>query len=66
MSSPFSIVSLIFIGLDNLLVIFVFVVDVIRDSCGNVGFHMNILLNVCDWLHGHGVNLGCSKTTELF
>ena len=65
-SSPFSIVSLVFIGLDKLLVIFGFIGGGICDRCGKVGCNMMIFSTVCAWLHGHGVNIGCSKLTSVF
>ena len=66
MSSPFSIVSLVFIRLDKMLVFFGFISDDICNRCGKVGCHMNILLHVCAWLHAHAVNIFCSKVTRLF
>ena len=65
-SSPFSVVSLVFILLDDLLVFFLFVGDGIYGRCGKVWCHMNIFLDFCAWLHGHGVNNGCNKTTGVF
>ena len=64
-SSPFSIVSLVFIGLDKLLIILGFIGDGICDIWGKVGCHMNMLLTLCDWLHVHGINIGCSKNTRV-
>ena len=49
-----------------MLVTFGFFGDVICDGCDTVGRHMKIFLNFYAWLHGHGVNIGCSKTTEIF
>ena len=66
MSSPFPTVSLVFIGLEKLLVIFRFVGDGICDSCGKFGCHMKIFLTFCVWFHGHWVNLGCTKITGVF
>ena len=53
MSSPFPTVSLVFIGLEKLLVIFRFVGDGICDSCGKVGCLIRVFLAVCAWLHVH-------------
>ena len=49
MLSHFSIESLVFIGLDKLLVIFGFVGDGICDSCGKIGCHAKGLLDVYAW-----------------
>ena len=66
MSSPFYIVPLVFIGLDKLIIILGLIGDGICDICGKVGRHMNILLTLCAWLHGNGINIGCSKKTGVF
>ena len=60
--SYFSVASLVFIGLYNLTLTFGFVDDGICNSCGKFGCHMKVLLNICAWLHGREVNIGCIKT----
>ena len=57
---------MVFIGSDKQPVIFGLVGDGICDSCGKFGCHMKIFLTVCDWLHGHGVDLGCAKIIGVF
>ena len=66
MSIPFYIVSLVFIGLDNMPVIFGFLSYGICDNCVKNGCHVNILLTVCAWLHRNGVNIDCSKIKRVF
>ena len=65
-SCPFSIASLVFIGLGKMLAIFGFVGDGIFDSSSKFGCHMKILLTICALFHGNGVNLGCRKITGIF
>ena len=65
-SSPFSIVSLVFIRLYKLLILFEFVSDGICDICDKVGCRMKVLLSLCDWLHGHGFNIVCRTITRVF